>query len=68
MKTIIIKTETTELMTKVREDIHNQLVGNEDYINSRIILNGSDDRLDGSSNEVHLYIFNNSNTSPKILI
>ena len=53
-KEIIIKTSNEEEMLKIRDSIYNQLVWNKDYIESNIILNGSDDRRDGTENEIHL--------------
>ena len=56
-KVIIIKTNSVDEMDVVRKEIHAQLIGNIDYIESRIILNGTDDRIDDTTNEVHVYIF-----------
>ena len=44
MKVITIKTKDIESMCKVRDDIHKQLVGNEDYVESNIVL--SENKLD----------------------
>ena len=66
---IIIKTQDNEEEYRIANKIHEQLVGNQDYIDSRIVLNMADDRLDDDTkNEVHLYIFNNSETDPEIKI
>lgn len=66
---IIIKTNTQEEEYRIAEKIHNQLVGNEDYVECRIILNMSADRIDDDTeNEVHVYIFNDSETDPEIII
>lgn len=67
-KLIIIKTKTEEEESAVMESIHNQLVGNPDYIECRIILNNSSTRNDGTKNEVHVYIFNDSESNPQITI
>lgn len=67
-KTIIIKTRSKDEEYAVAEKIHNQLRGNNDYIDSRIVLNRSGDRKDGTENEVHLYIFEDSQTDPVIII
>lgn len=56
---IRIQCDSEEEMLRMKENIHNQLTGNEDYINCNIILNGSDDRmLSEDENEVHVYIMN----------
>ena len=60
-KIITIKTKSLESMCKVRDDIHNQLVGNQDYIDSNIVL--SDNKL---SNEVILVITEDCKNIPKI--
>ena len=58
----------------VKDIIHDQLVGNVDYINSRIILDDYDTRLlvgkteTNLKNEVHLYIYDDSSTDPDIII
>ena len=67
-KTIIVKTRSKNEEYAMAEKIHNQLIGNNDYIDSRIVLNMSGDRKDGTENEVHLYIFENSQTDPVIII
>lgn len=53
---------------EVLEKIHNQLVGNPDYINSNIILNDSSTRNDGTVNEIHVYIFEECKNIPEIRI
>ena len=66
---IIIKTQDNEEEYKIANKIHEQLAGNQDYIDSRIVLNMANDRLDDDTkNEVHLYIFNDSETDPEIKI
>ena len=66
---IRIQCDSEEEMLRVKENIHNQLTGNEDYINCNIILNGSDDRmLSEDENEVHVYIFNECKYVPPITI
>lgn len=65
---IIVKIPSHEEEYHVAEKIHNQLVGNKDYIECRIVLNMSADRTDGTENEVHVYIFNDSKTDPEICI
>lgn len=67
-KTIIVKTRSKNEEYAMAEKIHNQLIGNNDYIDSRIVLNMSGDRKDGTENEVHLYIFEDSQTDPVIII
>lgn len=65
---IIIKTASEEEEFRIAEKIHEQLVGNQDYIDCNIILNMSADRLDGTVNEVHVYIFDESESDPAITI
>lgn len=68
-KTVIaIVTNTEDEMFEVREKIYQQLVGNPDYVNNNIILNGSDDRLDGSVNTVCVYISEECKNIPSITI
>ena len=50
------------------EKIHEQLVGNQDYINSNIVLNDSSTRCDGTNNEVRVYIFDECKNRPVINI
>lgn len=65
---IIVKCLSREEELAVATNIHNQLMGNPDYRKNRIILNMSDARNDGTENEVHVYIFNDSVTDPFITI
>ncbi len=67
-KQIIIKTSSHEEEFAVAEKIHRQLAGNSDYINSRIVLNMSGDRRDGTLNEVHLSIFDDASTNIEITV
>lgn len=67
-RVIRISTNSKEEEFKVMENIHKQLVGNQDYIDNRIVLNDSSTRNDGTENEVHLYIFNDCITRPDIKI
>lgn len=64
---IRIKCANEEEMGDIAEKIHNVLAGNQDYVDCRIVLNMSPDRDDGTENEVHCYIFNNSITNPDIM-
>ena len=64
---IIIKTEDGQEF-KTMEKIHEQLVGNQDYINSNIVLNDSSTRCDGTNNEVRVYIFDECEERPTISI
>lgn len=64
---IRIETNTEEEMLAIRDRIHEQLVGNKDYVDSNIVLNGSDDRLENGY-EIHLYIFNDCEYIPPITI
>ena len=67
-KIIIIKTNSHEEEWEVAKKIHEQLVGNEDYIENRIILSMSSEILEEVENEVHLYIFEDAKTNPEIKI
>lgn len=67
-KLIIIKTNSFEEEYEVAEKIHNQLAGNQDYVDCDIVLNMSADRCDGTENEVYLYIFDDAKTNPEIRI
>jgi len=60
-KHIIIENDSQEEAGRVLENIHKQLVGNQDYIDSNIVLND-----DGCT--VHLYIFKETTNVPKIQI
>ena len=64
---IIIKTEEGREF-ETMEKIHEQLVGNKDYIDSNIILNDSLTRCDGTKNEVRVYIFDECKNRPVIKI
>ena len=64
---IIIKTEEG-IEFETMEKIHEQLVGNKDYIDSNIILNDSSTRCDGTKNEVRVYIFDECEKRPVIKI
>ena len=61
-KAIEIECSSNEEKMKVGELIHNQLVGNEDYINNNIVLNIDEDC------KVILVMFNECKNEPKILI
>lgn len=65
---IIIKTASPEEEQRIMEKIYNQLVGNQDYIDCNIVLNDSSARNDGTKNEVHVYIFDESISDPEITI
>lgn len=67
-KVMIIRTNSEEEEFEVATKIHNQLADNKDYIESRIVLNISRDRDDGSKNEVRLYIFKDATTNPEIAV
>ena len=64
---ISIECSTEEEMLDIKSHIHDQLVGNKDYVDSNIILNGSDDRReDGYA--VHLCICDGCEYIPPITI
>lgn len=65
---IIIKANSAEEEFEIANSIHEQLVGNSDYIDCRIILNLSADRRDGTTNEVHLDIFEDATTEVDITV
>lgn len=67
-KIYTIKTKSGEEEFRIADSIHNQLVGNKDYIDCNIILNMSKDRNDNTENQVNLYVFNDSNTDIEISI
>ena len=61
MHIIIITNDNKEKM-RIANLIHNQLVGNKDYIDCNIILN------DYYENEINLYVFNECENVPNIVI
>lgn len=61
MHVIIITNDNKEKM-RIANLIHNQLVGNKDYIDCNIVLN------DYYENEINLYIFNECENIPNIVI
>ena len=64
---ITIKTEDGKEFETMKK-IHEQLVGNQDYIDSNIVLNDSSTRRDGTNNEVRVYIFDECKERPVINI
>ena len=62
-KVITIKTKNTESMCNIRDDIHRQLIGNQDYIDSNIVL--SENKID---NEVILLITEDVVNEPTIIL
>ena len=67
-KTIRVQCTSNEEMLKVEKLIHNQLIGNEDYINSRICLNNSLNRKDNTEYRVNIVFFADCETEPQLLI
>ena len=59
---IIIITNDNKEKVRIANLIHNQLVGNKDYIDCNIILN------DYYENEINLYVFNECENVPNIVI
>ena len=59
---IIIRTNGNKEKMRIANSIHQQLVGNKDYIDCNIILN------DYYENEINLYIFNECKNIPNIVI
>ena len=64
---IRIECDTEEDMITIRDRICEQLVGNQDFIDCNIVLNGSDDRRENGY-EVHVYIFKECKYIPPIAI
>ena len=67
-KLILVKTNSHEEELKILDNFHNQLIGNKDYIESRIVLNHSSKIISNTENEVRLYIFDDSETDVNINI
>lgn len=65
---IIVKASDKDEESRILNKVYLQLVGNEDYIENRIILNDSSTHNDGTENEVRVYIFNDSKSDPEIKI
>lgn len=65
IKQITIKTDNEESMFKVRDNIHKQLVGNEDYIDCNIVLN--DDNYGSGESQVNIYFSENVKDESEIL-
>ena len=59
---VIIITNDDKEKRRISNLIHNQLVGNKDYIKCNIILN------DYYENEINLYVFNECENIPNIVI
>lgn len=59
---IIIRTNDVKEKRRIANSIHQQLVGNKDYIDCNIILN------DYYEDEINLYIFNECENVPNIVI
>ena len=59
---VIIRTSNEEEQLRIGNSIHEQLVGNMDYVNSNIVLN-----ID-KENEVNLWVFDECESIPKITI
>ena len=59
---IIIRTNDVKEKRRIANSIHQQLVGNKDYIDCNIILN------DYYEDEINLYIFNECKNVPNIII
>ena len=72
-KLIVLRAASEYDELNIQNIIHEQLVGNMDYIDSRIILNDSSTRKilgpeEEFKGEVHIYIFNDSETDPDFII
>ena len=66
-KCIVVKAADEDQMGEIATRIHEQLVGNQDYIDSNIVLSMEPDGEE-TKNEIHVIIFNNSKTEPNITI
>jgi len=66
IKEIIIKLNNEESKYKALEEIHKQLKGNQDYIDSNIILN--DDNEGSTDHRVNIYITEDVKQIPKIIL
>lgn len=62
-KIITIETKTTKGMCQARDNIHNQLKGNQDYIDSNIVLSD-----DAAENKVYVYITDDVKDIPIIVL
>ena len=69
-KVVEIRCESPEETLRVATSIHEQLVGNEDYINNDILLHYSDedDIAMGEPNKVWLYVSNEVEIMPDITL
>lgn len=69
-KIVEIRCESPEEALRVATSIHEQLVGNTDYINNEILLHFSDedDVYIGEPNRVWLYISDKVKTMPDITL
>ena len=69
-KVVTISCENLEETFRVAKSIHEQLVGNEDYINNEIVLHFSDkdDIANGEPDRVWLYISADVKSMPDITI
>ena len=65
--TIITECDSKEEMLEVKEKYHHQLVGNKDYVESNIVLNGGDDNKELTLTQVGLYIFPESKTQVTVI-
>ena len=61
-KAIEIECSSNEEKEKLGEKIHDQLVGNEEYINNNIILDMTEDC------KIHIIVFNECQNEPDIYI
>lgn len=61
-KEIIITVKNEKEQMRIANSIHHQLVGNQDYIDSNIVLNIDE------NNTVRLYIFEECENEPDIIL
>lgn len=67
-KKIVITASDSEKAGDILMNIHSQLAGHKDYVNSNIVLNDSGTRCDGTENEIHVYIYKECENEPEITI
>lgn len=67
-KVIKVLVNSPEQEAVVLDNICSQLVGNQDFVDCRIVVNDSSTRNDGTENEVHVYIFNDCTSEPNLIL
>lgn len=62
------KTKTGDEERELLDKLHCQLAGNNDYVKNNIVLNDSSARGDGTLNEVRVYIFEECEVIPSLVL